>query len=579
MKPQTLKHIDILIQRHLELTGSKEDIISALELIVTTFSKGRKLVLCGNGGSSTDCDHIVVELSKAHFKHRQAPADVLDGIAKIAPNDLHFLSQTLEPGFPVISLGSNSSSITAFGNDKNFDVAFANQVLAYGKKGDTFLALRGAQTDGHDFIESAIKNGATKIIAEEGNYSVETEIVKDTREYLSEYLKNKYKDILEKMKIIGITGTNGKTTVAYLTYQALRRLGVKAAYIGTIGFYIEEKLEYSINTTPDIYDLYEMMNQAYNEGCTVFVMEVSSQGIGYGRVKGFEFDMALFTNLTQDHLDYHKTMENYALAKQQLFKQLKDNHPAIVNDDDEYKDYFLLDKNKNITYGYSEGSTYQLLTNDMSLKGTHYTFKYDGKEYKVFTTLYASYNIYNTLGVIILLHEYGFEIEEVIKILPDLLPPDGRLDIVKYKTNSIIVDYAHTPDAFEKLLTAIKEIKENHVYVVFGCDGSRDKLKRPIMANLALDNADYVVITNGGPRDEDPNLIIKDIIRDLTQENYEIIMDRRLAIVKGISLLEDHDLLLILGQGHEEFLQVKDKKIPFKDKDVVLECLDKYFKD
>lgn len=445
------------------------------------------------------------------------------------------------------------------------------------EKGDTFLALRGVATDGHDYIESAIENGAAKIIAEEGNYSVETEIVKDTREYLSKYLKDYYKDMLKDMKIIGVTGTNGKTTVAYLTYQALWKFGIKAAYIGTIGFYIKEKIKYSINTTPDIYDLYEMMKQAYDEGCRVFIMEVSSEGIGHGRIKYFDFDMAFFTNLTQDHLNYHKTMENYALAKQQLFKQLKDNHPAVVNIDDEYKDYFLLDKNKNITYGYDKEADYQLLDSDMSLKGTHYNFKHDGKTYKVFTTLYASYNIYNTMGVIILLHELGYDYDEIIKVLPTLLPPDGRLDIVKYNTNSIIVDYAHTPDAFEKLLTDIKKIKENHVYVVFGCDGSRDRLKRPIMANLVLDNTDYAVITNGGPRDEDPNQIIKDIINPLKQENYEIIMDRRLAIVKGISLLEDKDILLILGQGHEEFLPVKDKKIPFKDKDVVIEVLDKYF--
>ena len=444
-------------------------------------------------------------------------------------------------------------------------------------KGDTFLALPGVSMDGHDYIESAIKNGAVKIIAEHGSYSVETQIVPSTREYLAEYLKGYYKSIRDKMKIIGITGTNGKTTTAYLTYQAFWHLGIKAAYIGTVGFFIKERLKYSINTTPDIYDLYQMMEEAYNEGCSVFIMEVSSQGIGYGRVKGLEFDMSLFTNLTQDHLDYHKTMENYANAKKQLFIQTKDGCPAIINIDDKYKDYFIIPKNKNISYGYNT-CDYQILSYDMSLKGTYFKVKYEGKVYDFYTPLYASYNINNVLGCIIILHEYGFSFDEINESLPHLKAPDGRMDTVSFKGNSIIVDYAHTPDAFEKLFTTIKELKAKHVYTVFGCDGSRDKGKRPIMGNLATLNSDYCIITNGGPRDEEPCEIIKDIIIDLKQTNYEIIMDRGLAIYKGINLLDKDDILLILGQGHEEFLIVKDKKVPFKDKDVVLDILNKYYK-
>ena len=446
------------------------------------------------------------------------------------------------------------------------------------KKGDTFLALRGVSIDGHDYIDSAIKNGAAKIIAEEGSYSVDTQIVNDTRVYLSEYLKDYYKDIRKKMKIIGVTGTNGKTTTAYLVYQAFWALGIKAAYIGTVGFFIKERKHYSLNTTPDLYDLYEMMNEAYNEGCSVFIMEVSSQGIGYGRIMGIDFDMALFTNLTQDHLDYHKTMENYALAKQKLFIALKENCVAVVNNDDKYKDYYLLDKNNNITYGFKDNSTYKILGYDMSLKGTDITFKYEGKEYKMYTPLYASYNVYNVVGCIILLHEYGFSFEEIKKVLPSLKAPDGRMDTINYKGNSIIVDYAHTPDAFEKILKTVKELKANHIYAVFGCDGSRDRLKRPIMGKLALDNTDYSIITNGDPRDEEAVDVIKDIINPQEKTNYEIIMDRRLAIIKGIELLEENDLLLILGKGHEEYIIIKDKKIPFKDKDVVLDCLEKYFK-
>ena len=219
--------------------------------------------------------------------------------------------------------------------------------------GDTFIALRGVSSDGHNYIEKAIANGATKIIAEEGSYAVETVVVPDTREYLVNYLKKNYNKYLEKMKIIGITGTNGKTTSAFLIYRALNILGMKCAYIGTLGFYIENKVNNLDNTTPDTLDLYNMMITAYEKECEYVVLEVSSQGLGYNRVEGFLFDYAIFTNLTQDHLDYHKTMENYALAKQQLFKKIKPTGKAIINYDDEYKNYYLLEGNNNITYGFN----------------------------------------------------------------------------------------------------------------------------------------------------------------------------------------------------------------------------------
>ena len=268
--------------------------------------------------------------------------------------------------------------------------------------GDTFLALRGVDIDGHDYIESAIKNGASKIIAEHGNYSVETEIVKDTRKYLSDYLKDYYKDALKNIKIIGITGTNGKTTSAYLTHMAFNNMGIKASYIGTIGFYMGEKVRSLNNTTPDLYELYQMFNESYEKGCSVVVMEVSSQGIAHNRIVGLEFDIAMFTNLTQDHLDYHKTMENYALAKQQLFKQLKNGKSAIINYDDKYKHYYLLEENNNVTYGFN-GGDYHIVEYNTSMNGSTYKFIYKDNEYKVETPLFGKYNIYNLVNVLILL--------------------------------------------------------------------------------------------------------------------------------------------------------------------------------
>ena len=228
------------------------------------------------------------------------------------------------------------------------------------KQGDTFIALRGISSDGHDYIEKAIQNGAAKIIAEEGSYSVETEIVPNTRKYLNEYLKENYNKYLEKMNIIGITGTNGKTTTAWLIHEFLNRIGKKCAYIGTIGFYINEKICSLPNTTVDICDMYDLMIQAYDSGCENIVLEVSSHALSMGRIETIDFDYAIFTNLTQDHLDYYKTMENYADAKSKLFKKLKKTGTAIINIDDKYASYYLMDGNKNKTYGFNNAD-YQIV--------------------------------------------------------------------------------------------------------------------------------------------------------------------------------------------------------------------------
>ena len=216
------------------------------------------------------------------------------------------------------------------------------------KEGDTFIAIRGINDDGHKYVIDAINNGATTVIVEEGEYSVNTIVVKDTKKYLEEYLENNYYDKIKKLKLIGMTGTNGKTTTCYLIYQALNKVGIKCAYIGTLGFYTEEQRILS-NTTPNLYEMYNMLLECIDKGYEYVVMEVSSQGISMGRVNTLIFDYVIFSNLTQDHLDYHGTMQSYVLEKQKLFIMTNESI-AIINNDDEYKDYFLLD-NKNITYG------------------------------------------------------------------------------------------------------------------------------------------------------------------------------------------------------------------------------------
>lgn len=438
--------------------------------------------------------------------------------------------------------------------------------------GDTFVALRGVDGDGHNYIEEAIANGATKIIAEEGSYSVETIIVPNTRKYLINYLKENYNQYLKKMKIIAITGTNGKTTTAFLLYRALNMLGFKCAYAGTLGFYIEEKINNLDNTTCDVCDLYSMMLDAYEKNCEYMIFEISSQGLSYNRVEGFLFDYVAITNLTQDHLDFHITMENYAFAKQLLFKKLKKKGKAIVNYDNEYKNYFLLEKNNNITYGFG-GGDYQVIDYHMNNLGTVFKYRYQNNVHQVVTTLIGKYNVYNLLIVLIILRDIGIKEELIDEILPSLYAPPGRMQMIKYESNSIIIDYAHTPDAMQNVLTTIKEITTGDIYVVFGCTGDRDRTKRPIMTDIATSLAKYVILTNDDPHNEDPAQIISDMITNLKRNNYEVILDRKEAIVRGINLLKGNDVLIILGKGHEEFMIVKDKKIPFNDYQTVIEYL------
>ena len=430
--------------------------------------------------------------------------------------------------------------------------------------GDTFIALRGINSDGHNYVEDAIKNGATTVIVEEGEYSVNTIIVKDTKVYLREYLENNYYDEIKKIKLIGMTGTNGKTTTCYLIYQALNKLNMRCAYIGTLGFYLTDENRILNNTTPNLYELYEMLLECVSKNYEYVVMEVSSQGLAMGRVDTLIFDYVIFSNLTQDHLDYHGTLENYILEKQKLFSMTNDSY-AIINSDDKYSDYFILD-NKNITYG-KTSNDYKIRDIYSTLKGS--SFKLNGEEY--YTKLIGEYNIYNVTIVIILLKILC--IDNIKEVIENLDSPNGRMDMIEYKDNVIIVDYAHTPDAVEKIITNISKLNHNKIITLIGCGGNRDKTKRSIMGSIATDYSDYVIFTSDNPRFENPKKILKDITCKLDRKNYKIIVNRKKAIKKSIQKLSKNDILLLLGKGHEDYQVIKDKKIPFSDKEIVLKYL------
>lgn len=429
------------------------------------------------------------------------------------------------------------------------------------ESGDTFIALRGVNNDGHKYVLDAIKNGATKVIVEEGSYDVETIIVDDTKKYLEEYLYNNYYDKISKLKLIGVTGTNGKTTTCFLTYQALNKNNIKCAYIGTIGFYTDKKEETS-NTTPNLYELYNMLIKCVDLGYSYVVMEVSSQGLAMGRVNTLKFDYAVFSNLTMDHLDYHKTMENYMKEKLKLFNMTREGI-AIINSDDMYFKNFLLDKNKNITYG--KCGDYIISDINMDINGT--TFKLNNIEY--YTKLIGEYNVYNISIVIILLDLLGLNKD----VISSLEPPVGRMDIVKYNDNLIIIDFAHTPDALDKILDTVSNIKHNRIITVIGCGGNRDKVKRSLIGSIATFKSDYAIFTSDNPRNEDPNEILDDITSKLDSKNFEIIVNREESINKSIQMLSKNDILLLLGKGHENYQIIGNKKIPYNDKETVLNII------
>ena len=428
------------------------------------------------------------------------------------------------------------------------------------EEGDTFLAIKGNNNDGHEFIYDAIKRGANKVIVEHGNYSVETVKVKNTKTYLEEYLRDNYYEKTKKIKLIGMTGTNGKTTTCYLIYQALNMVKINCAYIGTLGFFLPNKEIKTNNTTPNLYELYNMLLECVDNNIEYVVMEVSSQGLDMGRVNTLLFDYVIFSNLTQDHLDYHKTIDNYLNSKLLLFNQLKDNGISIINSDDKYSRYFMINE-KIITYGIN--GTYKISNIKSTLDGTK--FKLNDEIY--YTKLIGEYNVYNLSIVIIILKLLN--ISKINNIIKKLVPPPGRMDIIKYKTNNIIIDYAHTPDAVNKIINEVSKIKHNSIITIIGCGGNRDKTKRSIMGDIATKYSDYCVFTNDNPRFENPIKILNDIVCKLDRKNYKIIKNRKKAIKRGIHMLKKNDILLLLGKGHENYQIIKNKTIHFSDKEVV----------
>ena len=439
-----------------------------------------------------------------------------------------------------------------------------------------FVALRGEKTDGHDFIDQAIEKGATAIVAErEGNYARATSVVvENTRMAMADLAASFYGFPVRKLKLAGVTGTNGKTTTTFLIKHICEKAGLRCGLIGTVRYEIGERVLPATRTTPESLDLQELFAQIVNAGCKAAAMEVSSHALAQERTRGLEWDTAVFTNLTQDHLDFHGTMEHYFEAKAKLFTQLADQQRkrkpvAVINIDDRYGEQLLtrIDKKLSVvTYGMSARADFRASNYRPEFGGTSYQLDANGKSYLVRVPLIGRFNVANSLAALAAAHALGVGLREAVLSLGQSPQVPGRLEAVPAKRQfQVFVDYAHTPDALLNVLKTLRELAPRRLIVVFGCGGDRDRQKRPLMAGVVDQNADHAIITSDNPRKEDPEAIIAEVEKGFRSNHYEKVVDRTAAIARAIELAQPRDVVLIAGKGHENYQEFADHTVPFDD--------------
>lgn len=449
------------------------------------------------------------------------------------------------------------------------------------QKEDVFFCIKGFNVDGHKFISSALKKGANAIVCEEDvvepmpNTAVIK--VKDGRKALALCSANFYGRPAEKMKIIGITGTNGKTTSAFMIKSILEEAGYKVGLIGTIANYIGNQKLHSERTTPESLELHELFKKMVDNGVEYCVMEVSSHSLSLNRVYGIEFCQGMFTNLTQDHLDFHKTFDNYYNAKLELFKNSVN---SIVNIDDSYGKKVLEDASNNkISYGIKEAADVKAENISIHPRGAEFKIFYKDNYENVELQIPGNYNVYNALGSAATCLNEGIDIQKVIKGLNRVQVP-GRCEIVTKKYNlgfDVIVDYAHTPDGLQNILETAREFTKGRLISVFGCGGDRDKTKRPIMGKIGSELSNVAIITSDNPRTEEPDKIIEDVVAGIVKDNYMVITDRREGIKKAMEIAKKGDVIVVAGKGHEDYQVLKDGTIHFDEREVIAEIVKELF--
>ncbi|MFA7326043.1 MAG: UDP-N-acetylmuramoyl-L-alanyl-D-glutamate--2,6-diaminopimelate ligase [Candidatus Kapaibacterium sp.] len=446
--------------------------------------------------------------------------------------------------------------------------------------GDVFVAVRGIESDGHDYIESAVSFGAKVVVCEESpniRYDNVTFIIVDkARKALARISANYYGNPSSELRIVGVTGTNGKTTVTFLISELLRKLGHKTAIIGTTGIYIgDEKLD-ATHTTPDPISMNKVLREVVEKGIGYVVMEVSSHALEQNRADYIDFDLAIFTNITHDHLDYHRTFEAYSEAKKLLFDNLKSTAFAVVNVDDAGFKEMISDTEAKVTkVGWDTAADYQIMDEEFDHTGSSFVIEEGDTNHKIHSPLVAQFNIVNlSLSLVAVAKLCNVELSSLITDLSYISSAPGRMERVPLSNGAIaIIDYAHTPDALEKAGKACKEliVDDARLITVFGCGGDRDKTKRPLMAAAAEKYADRVIVTDDNPRTEARDKIFADIEKGLTNPGrYLIIKDRAEAIKEAVRISNSGDVILIAGKGHEDYQIIGTQKVHFNDKEVVL---------
>ncbi|MEJ7622060.1 MAG: UDP-N-acetylmuramoyl-L-alanyl-D-glutamate--2,6-diaminopimelate ligase [Aquificaceae bacterium] len=441
------------------------------------------------------------------------------------------------------------------------------------REGYVFVAIKGTQVDGHDFVEEALQRGALYVLVEREVGIKDPRIIKveDTRKALGELASLFYGEVSKRLKIVGITGTNGKTTTTHIVESILNKAGIKTGLMGTIYYRLGEKIyEYEGRTTPDPIKWHSTLKAMWEEGASAVVCEVSSHALDQKRIWGTDFYMVGFTNLSQDHLDYHGTMENYFLAKARLFEEYAYTY-AVINEDDPYgKRLKVIAKNPR-TYG-REGDL-KILDFQTDFEGSRLRVAYEGKVYDFFSNLRGNFQAYNLSLGILVGFLWGLESQAIQEGIRQVQVP-GRFETYKGKGFVVIIDYAHTPDALEKVLRTARALCKNRLIVVFGAGGNRDRTKRPLMGKTAEAIADLIVLTSDNPRFEEPMAIIEDILSGIENKGKVLVeQDRRKAIELAISMAQEGDVILIAGKGHEDYQEIKGVKYPFKDSEVVKEVL------
>ncbi|SHF49436.1 UDP-N-acetylmuramoyl-L-alanyl-D-glutamate--2,6-diaminopimelate ligase [Ornithinibacillus halophilus] len=445
------------------------------------------------------------------------------------------------------------------------------------KSNSLFVCIQGFTVDGHDYIDEAIKKGAVVIVAEKKVKSnVPTLIVSDTIRFLAMASAKFYGFPTNKIPMIGVTGTNGKTTVTYLLEELFNHHHKKTGIIGTIQMKIGSDVFPINNTTPDSLFLQKTIRQMNSEGVDQVIMEVSSHALDLGRVYGCDFDIAVFTNLSQDHLDYHDSMDEYLRAKSLLFAQLGNSYDntnrkyAIVNIDDPSSNIIRRSTAQPVmTYGLNVNADVRAENIILEASGTRFTLVTPIGDIEIRSRLIGKFNIYNMLAASSAALVSNIPLKIIQQSLASIEGVSGRFEPVDCNQNfSVIVDYAHTPDSLKNVLQTIKDIARNDIYVVVGCGGDRDRTKRPQMASIAVKYANRAIFTSDNPRTEDPQVILNDMTNGLTHNNYEVIQDRKKAISYAVNLAKENDIILIAGKGHETYQQIGLTKYDFDDREV-----------